>query len=70
MLNEKSVVLPAFRQWKQFIKIDFLNPKVPATAGFKFPVYCANEILTCSPARVVVIGAVVAIFGITLFCSK
>jgi hypothetical protein len=32
--------------------------------------YCAREILTCKPALVVVMGADVAIFGITLFCSK
>ena len=32
--------------------------------------YCANETLTCTPALVVVIGAVVAILGMTRFCSK
>jgi hypothetical protein len=41
------------------------------TFSFKlFTFYCASEIRTCTPLRVVVIGAEVAIFGITLFCSK
>ncbi len=32
--------------------------------------YCASEIRTCTPALVLVTGAVVAIFGMILFCSK
>jgi hypothetical protein len=33
-------------------------------------IYCANEILTCKPALVFVIGNELLIFGIFLFCSK
>ena len=32
--------------------------------------YCASDIVSCSPALVFVIGAVVAIFGIVLCCEK
>jgi hypothetical protein len=36
----------------------------------KILVYCANEIVSCTPALVFVMGAVVAIFGMVLCCWK
>ena len=44
----------------------------PGYEGFEKAtnINCAKEILTCTPALVLVTGAVVAIFGIIRFCSK
>jgi len=41
-----------------------------AAADHSFFSYCANEILICIPALVLVIGGAVEIFGSTLLCSK
>src|SRR5262245_54091215 len=41
-----------------------------AAKQFEDAHHCAKEIRSCTPARVFVTGAVVAILGIVLFCSK
>ena len=37
---------------------------------YRLVFYCASEILTCSPALVLVIGKALLILGILRFCSK
>ncbi len=52
-----------------------LNTKRPQNSSLFIPTllkadYCAKEILTCKPPRVLVIGNALLIFGMFLFCSK
>jgi hypothetical protein len=53
----------------QNFQINILR-KILFNRGHHGSIYCANEIVSCNPALVLVIGAVVAIFGMVLSCWK